>query len=204
MKRLLSLALVALVAVAAPAAAVDAGTWMLKVGAHDVDPKSDNGTLADGALAIEVDSSIRPTIMFEYFPAKNVGIELLAAWPFEHDVNANGALVGTVQHLPPTLSLQYHFDRGGKVVPYIGAGLNYTFFFSEETTGPIKGTDLQLGSSFGLAGHVGIDFMGAGAWSWGIDARWIDIDSDVRVNGTKLGTVAIDPWAYGAYVQYRF
>ena len=34
--------------------AVPAGTWSIAAGAHMVDPKSDNGTLADGAFSIAV------------------------------------------------------------------------------------------------------------------------------------------------------
>src|SRR5699024_9515423 len=94
--------------------AVPAGTWSIAAGAHYVDPKSDNGTLNNG-LSVDVDGDVRPTISGEYFIANNVGVELLAAIPFHHDFDLNDAagnrvLSGKTQHLPPTLSLQYHFD----------------------------------------------------------------------------------------------
>jgi outer membrane protein len=35
-----------------------------------------------------------------------------------------------------------------------------------------------------------------------VDLRWADIDSKVKVNGTKMGTAEIDPLVYGlAYVM---
>lgn len=47
---------------AVPAAsAFDAGDWSVRVGAHVVDPASDNGTLADGALEADVDSDWKPS-----------------------------------------------------------------------------------------------------------------------------------------------
>ena len=63
---------------------------------------------------------------------------VLAAWPFEHDIETKGALAGTgdaaeVKHLPPTVTLQYHFNTTSRLHPYVGAGINYTNFFSEDT-----------------------------------------------------------------------
>jgi|CXWL01.1.fsa_nt_gi outer membrane protein len=184
--------------------AQEKGTWLLKLGAHNVDPKSDNGSLAGGALDVTVASNARPSVMLEYFVGNNIGIEVLAAWPFRHDIELNGVPAGTVDHLPPTLSVQYHFNPEGKVSPFLGAGINYTLFFSEEPAGPIAGADLELDSSFGLAAHAGLDFRLNDKWSLGVDARWIDIDTDVSVNGANVGTVEIDPLAYGAYAQIRF
>ena len=78
---------IALGGLAAPAFAQQAGEWTISVGAHQVNPKSDNGKLAGGTVPIEVDSNVRPTITAEYFVRDNLGIEVLAAWPFEHDIN---------------------------------------------------------------------------------------------------------------------
>lgn len=41
-------------------------------------------------------------------------------------------------------------------------------------------------------------------WMWGADVRWIDIDTDVSVDGAGVGTVNIDPIVYGVFVGYRF
>lgn len=189
--------------VALGAGAQEKGSWWVKVGAHVVDPASDNGSLAGGTLDVTVDDNARPSVMLEYFLTDNLGLEVLAAWPFRHDVELNGAPAATVDHLPPTISLQYHFNGGGKVSPYLGLGVNYTLFFSEETRGPLAGTELDLDGSFGLAAHAGIDFKIGDRWWLGVDGRWIDIDTDASVNGADVGTVEIDPVAYGAYLRWR-
>jgi outer membrane protein len=199
----LALALV-LGAAATPALAQSAGTWTLGVGAHQVNPKSDNGSLAGGALPVDVESNVRPTITGEYFIADNLGIEVLASLPFQHDIAIDGlGTVGETKHLPPTVSLQYHFGQG-KVKPFIGAGVNYTKFFSEETSGALEGADLELSASWGLAAHAGIDFKVGENGAIRVDARWIDIDTDVSVEGEDLGTVNIDPLVYGAAYVFSF
>lgn len=190
---------------AAPTYAQSAGTWTLGVGAHVVDPKSDNGKLAGGTLPVDVDSDLKPTLTFEYFVADNLGLEVLAAWPFEHDIAIKGlGTIGSTKQLPPTVSLQYHFNAQGKVSPFVGAGLNYTTFFSEDTSGALAGSKLKLDDSWGVAAHVGVDFAVGARSAVRIDVRWIDIDTDVSLNGTKLGTVAIDPLVYGASYVMKF
>lgn len=202
----LAVALAAAVALALPrtTAAHEPGDVIVRLGGHNVAPDSDNGRLADGALKVDIDDSFRPSIMVEYMIGRNLGLEVLAALPFEHDIELNGAHAGKTRHLPPTVSLQWHFNPTGKFQPYLGAGLNYTLFFSEKAAGPIAGTDLKLDDSWGLALHAGFDVMRTDKWLWGFDVRWIDIDTDVSVNGAGVGTATIDPIVYGAYLGYRF
>lgn len=189
---------------ALPAFAQDAGQWTFSVGAHQVNPKSDNGSLAGNTLDVEVGSNVRPTVTAEYFVRDNLGIEVLAALPFQHDIDIKGlGKVGSTKHLPPVVSLQYHFGKGN-VKPFVGAGINYTYFFSESTTGALAGSKLSLDNSWGLAAHAGIDFKVGDKGAIRVDARWIDIDTDVKLNGAGLGTVNIDPLVYGAAYVFNF
>ncbi|VXB00692.1 conserved exported hypothetical protein [Luteimonas sp. 9C] len=198
--RTLPLALIALacLATALPAAAQSAGDWTVALGAHRVDPKSNNGSLAGGTLPLSIGSSTRPTIAVEYLVRDRIGVELLAATPFRHDLDIVGlGRIGSTKHLPPTLSLQYHFAPHARVAPFLGAGLNYTMFFEEETRGALAGAKLALGDSWGLALHAGVDIQ-AGPGKLRLDARWMDIESDVRLDGALLGRAQIDPLTYGA------
>lgn len=204
--RLLPLGLLALVCAlpASPAAAQSAGDWTIAIGAHHVDPKSGNGTLAEGTLPLSIGGSTRPTIAVEYFVRDRIGIELLAATPFRHDLDIAGlGHIGSAKHLPPTLSLQYHFAPRARVAPFVGAGLNYTRFFEEEARGALAGARLELGDSWGLALHAGVDIQ-AGPGRLRLDARWMDIESDVRVDGAKLGAARVDPLVYGVAYVARF
>ena len=196
---------IALSAAALPALAQSKGEWTLGLGVHQVNPKSDNGSLADGTLQLDIGSDVKPTVTFEYFVRDNVGVEVLASWPFEHDINIDGlGRVGSTKHLPPTVSLQYHFDSNEKFSPFVGAGVNYTKFFSESTRGALAGGDLSLGGSWGLALHAGLDFKLTEKSAIRVDARWIDIDTRVRLDGANLGTANIDPLVYGAAYVLKF
>ena len=204
-KTLIPIAIALALGAAMPAFAQSKGDWTLGVGVHQVNPKSDNGTLAAGTLPLEIDSDVKPTVTFEYFLRDNLGLEVLAALPFKHDIAVKGVgKVGETKHLPPTVSLQYHFNSKGKVSPLLGVGLNYTTFFSEDTTGALEGARLKLDDSWGLAAHAGIDFAVSERSAIRVDARWIDIDTDVKLDGADIGTVNIDPIVYGAAYVMKF
>lgn len=191
-------------ATALPAAAQSAGEWTVGIGAGSVQPKDDNGTVA-GSLEVEVDGNTRPTLTVEYFLRDSVGIELLAATPFQHDVNIKGVgKVGSVKHLPPVLSVNYHWDTGSAFRPYAGIGLNYTSFWGEDTQGALDGADLDLKHSFGLALQAGADWWLNDKSAIRGTLRWIDSDSDVYLNGSKIGEVEIDPIAVQAAYVMKF
>jgi outer membrane protein len=90
------------------------------------------------------------------------------------------------------------------VSPFVGAGLNYTTFFSEHTRGALAGSKLELDDSWGVAAHAGLDFRLGQRGALRMDVRWIDIDSTVHLDGARLGTVNIDPWVYGAAYVLKF
>ncbi len=210
MMKLQSLVLAAAAALTMTTAfAIPAGTWSVAAGAHYVDPKSDNGSVLGGAYDVDVDGDVRPTVSGEYFIANNVGIELLAAIPFHHDftlTDASGNKIGgKTQHLPPTLSVQYHFDGYNmpmNVKPFIGVGVNYTTFFDEKIN--LSGADLDLDDSIGVAGHIGLDIPFAATEAFRIDARYMDIKTDASLNGADIGEIDISPWVYGVAFVKQF
>lgn len=194
----LALAFVATVALGAPVLAQSAGDMTLGLGLGFVDPKSDNGTVAGGAT--EIDSNLRPTVTFEYFLRDNLGLEVLAALPFKHDINIAGAKAGVTKHLPPTVSLNYHFPSSGPLTPFVGLGVNYTVFFEDRS--PLG--DLKIDNSWGLAAHLGVNYAISDKGALRMDLRYVDIDSDVKLNGAKIGRVEIDPLVAGVSYVMKF
>jgi len=90
-----------------------------------VAPKSDNGDILGGA-DVNVDDKTGFAFTLGYRFHDKMGVELLAALPFKHDLQVDGVTDGTTKHLPPTLTLQY-YPLGGtqaRVQPYVGAGIN--------------------------------------------------------------------------------
>lgn len=197
-KKLSLLLATALGLVAAPVLAQSQGDWTLGVGLGTVAPKSGNGTLA--ASPADIDNNTQLTLTVEYFVRDNLGIEILAATPFEHDIRLAGAYAGTAKQLPPTVSLNYHFPMKGSITPYVGIGFNYTTFFEE--TSPLG--VLALDDSFGIALQVGADFAISDRDAFRVNLRWIDIDSDAYLNGGYIGTAEIDPIVANIQYVHRF
>lgn len=178
----------ALALLAGPALAQSQGDWTFGIGVGYVDPKSDNGDLA--GLEADVDADESFVFTAEYFIRDNLGIELLAATPFEHDIDLEGGIdAGSTKHLPPTLSLNYHFPTNSPWKPYVGAGINYTAFFEEDS----DLGKLELDDSWGYALQAGIDYQFNDTGAVRFNVRYIDIESDVELDGQDIGTAEIDP-----------
>lgn len=189
----------ALLGASSASMAFEKGDWLLRVGGGQVDPKSDNGDVVD------VGSGSSATVSLAYMFTDHWSVDVLAAWPFKHNINLkDGTRVGSTEQLPPTVTAVYHFLPNADFQPYIGVGVNFTSFFDEETTGPLTGTSLKLDDSWGLAGQVGIDWMLGDRWFFNLDAKYLNIETDAYLDGVFLEKVEIDPMVYTASVGYRF
>lgn len=186
---------------AGPVAAQD---WFVRFGAVQVNPDSDNGRLAGGTLAATVDNNNQIGLILGRHFTPNLALEILAATPFSHTASVNGAEAVDFKHLPPTVSLQWYFLPEARFNPFVGLGVNYTYVYDEETRGPLAGTEVSLENSFGVAAQLGVAVKLNDSWDLVVDARQIDIDSDVKVNGADVGTVTVDPRVYGLTFSYKF
>lgn len=212
----------ALALAAAPALAASAGDWILRGSLTQVRPDESTSGLSNNAgitdLDVKVDDGTALGLTAAYFLTDRIAIELLAATPFSHDLSINratpdslsGTEIGEIKHLPPTLSVQYHFDAGA-LRPYVGAGVNYTTFFDESTDGEIEAAgfdDLELDDSVGLAAQIGADYELGNGWLLNADVRYIDIDTEATLTGpggARLkADVDIDPYVVSLGVGYRF
>jgi outer membrane protein len=156
-----------------------------------------------------VDSDLSPTFNVSYMLTDHISTELMAAWPFTNgiDLKTSGGgkeRIGSVDVLPPILSLNWHFNPNGVFRPYIGAGVNYTLFSGEETRGRLAGNSLKLDDSVGVAGQVGVDIGVTKNFFLNLNARYVDMSSDAEVNGADVGTLDLNPWILGVHVGYRF
>lgn len=195
------------------ALATEAGDWIVRAGVSYIVPKSDNGTIpgdpGDPAIQVDVDDAAMMTFDGTYMITDNFGVELLAALPFTHDIygkaGSQKVKLASVKQLPPTLSAVYRFNSSGKFQPYVGAGVNWTIFFDEKEKGPLNDPDvsLKLDDSWGLAAVFGVDIALTEKMFLNGNIRYMDIDSDVKVNGEKVVTAAVDPWVYAINIGWR-
>lgn len=191
--KLLKTLLASAVAVSAmPALAYEAGDIIVKAGVVNVNPKSDSGI--DG---VTVDSDTQLGLTLTYMAAPQIGVEVLAATPFTHDVKAGGNKLGEVSHLPPTVSAQYYLmDPASAVQPYVGVGINHTFFFDEK----LGGADAHLSSSWGLALSAGLNYNINDQYLANVAVWKMDIDS--KINDTT--DINIDPVVIMVGAGYKF
>ena len=181
------------------ATAFEPGEWLIRAGAMVVDPKSDNNDI------VSVDSATSATIGFTYMMTDIWAIDILAAYPFKHDIKlVGGPEVASTRHLPPTVSLQWRPMPDSMFQPYFGVGFNYTNFFDEKTYGLLEGTKLSLGDSWGYAIQGGFDVIIGDNAFLNVDVRYANIESKAKLDGASLGTVKIDPVVYGAHIGFRF
>ena len=121
-------------------------------------------------------------------------------------LEAGGTKIGSLKHLPPTLTVQYHFTGSGDFKPYLGAGLNYTRFSSVEF---IPAVEAALSpsidkNSFGLAFQAGFDYKLSTNVYLNFDVKKVQIRTDVSSAGTKVGEFRVDPWLIGIGIGQRF
>jgi outer membrane protein len=181
--------------------------FMIRGRAIAVIPRDDASITPYGGYT-DIDPKFTIEVDFTYFFTENIAVELIAASP-EHHASWVGPLgevqLGSVQLLPPTLTLQYHFREGKRFRPYVGAGINYTWFFDEE---PASGLDVKYDDSFGFALQAGMDFELTDNVFLNFDVKHIFLDTDATINAGALGIinadVKVDPWIVGVGVGYRF
>ncbi|MEO8118267.1 MAG: OmpW family outer membrane protein [Rhodoferax sp.] len=174
------------------------GPWMVRVRAVNLDSANGDST----GLGLSINNKTMPELDISYFINKNVALELVLTVPQEHTLSSSvvGGSIGTLDHLPPTLLVQYHFDAGS-FKPYVGAGVNYTRFSSVNLKVP--GADIDR-NSFGGALQVGVDIPLSGNMYLNFDVKKVYIGTDVSVNGTKIGTFKVDPVLIGVGLGWRF
>ena len=207
-------------AVASPAAhAFKEGDIIVRAGAITVDPHEDSGEVHVGGAAVAgtkatLDSDTQLGLNFAYMVTDHVGIELLAATPFSHDVGTKGLgglKLGSLKHLPPTLSAVYYpMESASAFQPYVGLGINYTWFFDTELTSEAEDagfTGLDMKDSWGLAYQVGMDYMLTENIMINGQVRYIDIDTTgtTYAGQTKVDVdVDVDPFVYMVGLGYKF
>jgi len=196
----------------ASAFAYEAGDMMLRVGAAGVYPTSDSEeitAIAPGAK-VEADDAWSLGISFAYMFTDNIGVGVLGAYPFEHDIDAKGSIsslgtVGKVKHLPPTVTLQYYFNNSTNFTPFLGAGVNYTYFFDEDTQGALSGANLDVDDSWGYAFEGGVDYNINDQWMVSGQIYYINIETEASVSAIPgKFDVDINPWVYFLSAGYKF
>ncbi|MEH6460001.1 OmpW/AlkL family protein [Chitinimonas sp. JJ19] len=197
----LSLALAATAALPM-AAQAEEGPWLVRLRAVNLDSANKDST----GLDLSINNKVIPEFDISYFFTPELAAELVLTYPQKQTIRSGGVDIGSLKHLPPTLTLQYHFNSQGALKPYVGAGINYTRF-SQVQFHPAVAAALQpsIGkNSVGLALQAGLDYKLNDSTYLNFDIKKVQIRTDVKSAGTKVGEFKVDPWLIGAGAGWRF
>ena len=192
---------------AQPAAAKDGApfwdktNWQFRLRAIDVAPAESSSVNIGGKAS--VDNSAAPEFDITYYFTKNISTELILATS-KHSLSYSGNVdLGDTWVLPPTLTMQYHFTPDNAFSPYIGAGLNYSMFYGEDTATGFN--NLKVEGGLGYALQVGTDYWINDNWGLNLDVKKIFLNVDAELNnGAVKADVDLDPWVIGTGISYRF
>lgn len=217
--------------VSTPLMAVDQGDILINARLLNIAPDvGGNQVMAGGAAlappaGIDVDDAYSLGVDITYMVNDNFGVELMLDTSSKHDIKGTGKLagvsVGEVSVLPPSLIAVWHFMPKNNIRPYAGAGLNYTMFFSESTTGQftstmdtvvdgvtVTSTGVSVDDTLSLIAQVGVDIDINKDWYVSFDAKYIDMDTTatVKVNGVDTAIIDFDlnPLVLGVGVGTSF
>jgi outer membrane protein len=188
------------------------------------------GVLPDGAInEVETDliglpigaqtratDSVVPTVAIEYFVSPNFSLETICCVT-PHDVRGAGALGGArlIENaiiLPATVTAKYHFDLGGGIKPYLGAGPTYFMIFSEGVGADataLGATDVDLSDELGFVLQGGVDFkLNDRGLGFSLDAKRYFVGTTATFRAGQVTALQtdhdLDPWVVSAGLAYRF
>ena len=175
------------------------GPWMVR--ARAVSLNSANGDTT--GLGLSIDNKWIPEVDISYFLSKNLAVELILTVPQKQTLTSSalGKEIGTLEHLPPTLLLQYHFDSNGGAKPYVGLGVNYTKFTAVSILNGAVGLNSD---SWGGALQAGVDIPLSGNIYLNFDLKKVYIKTDVYIGTANQGTFKVDPVLFGIGLGWRF
>lgn len=190
-------------AFAASAVADELSPWLVRLRAVrlDMDNKSNPVAGVGARDRLTVNDKTIPDVDISYFFTPHIAAELVLTYPQKQTVSLDGSSIGTFKHLPPTLTLQYHFLPGGALDPYLGAGVNYTRISSVHV---LDGAADLESHSVGGALQAGADYHLDKNWSLNVDLKKVQLRSDVYIGGANASRVKLDPLMIGIGVGYRF
>lgn len=175
--------------------------FQIRVRAIAVAPDDDSTVNIGGKT--DVSTEVVPEIDFTYFITENIAAELIAATAKHSIKHSVAGDLGDAWILPPTLTLQYHFTPDNQFSPYVGAGINYSYFYGEDESSAF--TDLDVQGGFGTALQVGADYWLNENWGLNVDVKKIFLNIDGKLNGGAVrADIDLDPWVVGAGAAYRF
>lgn len=198
---------------ATAAHAEDASRWFVHAGPAVVMPDESAEMSAGGqpvpGANVSIDS--RWTVEGELgrYLTRNVAVAIAGGYPPTFTVNAAGSIAalgeaGKMTGGPAALLVQYHFNREGRIQPYVGAGVSFLIVFSTKD-GAMN--HLHADSAVGSAIQAGTDIMLNDRWGAFVDVKkaWVGTVAKGELGPIPIvAKVKVNPLVPSFGVTYHF
>ncbi|MBU65424.1 MAG: hypothetical protein CL858_08235 [Cupriavidus sp.] len=174
-----------------------------------------------------IDSADTLGLVFSHYFTDHISGEFVLGVPPKHDVSGDRGYekygkLGEVRQWSPAAVVKWHFfDAKTKFRPYVGFGVNYTWFTGESVTnqsfvqgefGPGSTMAASAKSSWNPVFNVGANYAVTDNWFVGISVSYVPISTTANftttlANGAKIQShtkIKIDPVVTYLSVGYRF
>ena len=177
------------------------GDWFTRLRALYILPNDSSGSVNTiPNSGVSVHPAWTGEFDFGYMFTKNLGVDLILAtcnnslWGKK---SLSGVKIGSAWLLPPTLTLYWRFFPDYIAQPYLGGGVNFTYFYGVDCS--LAGTHLNLSTSWGGALQGGMDIFFYEDWLFNVDVKYVWIDTKATLSGSTAGHVHVDinPWIFG-------
>ncbi len=202
------------------------GEKILRLRLFRVTPRGESGNWRAGeeelsGTSVSPDNSMGLGVDFTLKASPALGFEIAATLPLDQEIKSRGANLtakapGSViqaKMLPITLMTQYHLLPDAKIRPYLGMGINYTYFFSPDPTHALHrafdgARELSLDAGYGWAAQLGVDLELGNDWLLNFDLKYLNAETTARFQSGEYGEMSTDieinPWIIGLGVGRKF
>jgi outer membrane protein len=212
-----------ILAAAAPATwAQSAGSWLVRVGATQIQPDVTSGELSAPSrpgMKFDIESNTQPTGGISYLWSDHLAIDLPLSPGFKHDIVGDGTAAGVgklaeVRAMPVTLLLQWRFGAADAALrPYIGLGPTYAYFYKARSTAaltaitgglPSRPTSFEMDSKLTVTAQLGLAWQFAPRWALDLSVTKTPLKTEGRLSTGQTIQTKIDPSSASVGLAYRF
>jgi outer membrane protein len=198
---------------ATSAHAQDASRWTVHLGVADVIPQESAKVSAGGAVVPGGNVSLNDGWTVEgelgYALTRNLSVAVAGGYPPTFTVKGAGSLggLGTAGKMtggPAALLVQWHFNRSGRIQPYVGAGASFLIVFSTKD-GALS--HVKADNAVGTALQAGVDAMIDKHWGVFVDVKkaFVSTKATADLGGAPVvAKVNVDPLVPSVGAIYRF
>ncbi|MDD2877279.1 MAG: outer membrane beta-barrel protein [Acidiphilium sp.] len=166
------------------------------------------GEIPGGRASVNNNATL--TFDLGYFVTPNISLDVMGGFPPHAAIYGSGSLralgpIVSANYAPAIFSVLYHFNDMGAFHPYIGPGLNYTFFMNTQDSGALS--NVHLAAHAGVALTAGFDYDVSPDWAvnFAVTQLWLSTTAKAALGTAPvLLKLTANPTVIRAGLTYRW